>query len=73
MDLDESSGITTPDDITAERILQDVTRSRDKNFLQTLSKKERDRYIIELRKRKLSIGQLSRLTGLSPGVIRGAK
>ena len=73
MDLDESSGITTPDDMTAERILQDVTHSRDKNFLQTLSKKERDRYIIELRKRKLSIGQLSRLTGLSPGVIRGAK
>ncbi len=67
MDLTE-----TPEGVTDERaaeIMKQVTKCRSAEEFQVLDKKTRKEYVAELREKRLSLGQIERLTGMPKATI----
>ena len=60
-------------DIDAQKIIKHISKCTNANEFQRLDIKTRDEYIKKLREKGLSIRQISRLTGITYGVIRTLK
>ena len=61
------------DDEWALTILRTTIGMSSGSSLQTLNKHERDKYILKLREKGLSINQISRFTGLNRNIVQRAK
>ena len=57
-------------DADAKEVIQKVSKCKNANEIQQLERKQRDKYLKEIREKGLSIRQISRLTGVSFSVIR---
>jgi len=68
--IDVSDGATRINDTDGAAIIQNVSSCRNASEFQLLETSQRDRYIKELRQKGLSIRQISRLTGISFGIVR---
>ena len=62
---------TRLNDIEAAELIQRITIVKIPTEIQTFEKQKRNAVIKKLKNRGLSIRQISRLTGISFGVIRG--
>jgi putative transposase len=67
LDITERSFRMT--DEQAKEIIMEISRCKNASEFQLLEIKERNRYIKKLRKAGLSIRQISRLTGVSKGIV----
>ena len=68
--LDVESSANRLNDADAQEIIQSVSKCKNATEFQALESVRRDHYIKELRARGLSIRQISRLTGISFGLVR---
>lgn len=67
--LDDSE-LVRLNDIDAQKIIKRISKCANANDFQKLDIETRDKYIKKLRDKGLSIRQISRLTGLTYGIIR---
>lgn len=56
-------------DHDARKIIQKISRCKNAVEFQLIAENQRDKYILKLKERGLSIRQISRLTGVSKGII----
>jgi len=69
LDIDEKSVVRVTDE-QAGRIIYKYSKCRSVAEFQNLSTKQRDKCLLKLRESGLSIRQISRLTGVSYGIVR---
>ena len=60
-------------DTRALELIGEVTGFASPLTLAALDKQERDEFLIALKQKRLSIRQISRLTGISRGIVQNAK
>ena len=68
--MDVSDEVGKINDADGAAIMQSVSNCASSAEFQSLEKSQRDRYIDILRQKGLSIRQISRLTGVSFGIVR---
>ena len=66
----EDNPVVRVTDEQAQRIIYKYTKCRSVSEFQMLNSKQRDKCIVKLKERGLSIRQISRLTGVSFGIVR---
>lgn len=69
LDIDEKRAIKVTDE-EAQRIIEKYSKCKNAAEFQELDIKQRDKYLNKLRESGLSIRQISRLTGISFGIVR---
>jgi hypothetical protein len=69
MDIAEKAIIRVTDE-QAKELIHKISKCENISDFQSLDTKQRDKYLKKLKEQGLSIRQLSRLTGISFGVIR---
>ena len=67
MDIDEKD--VRINDIDAKKIIKRISKCDSATEFQQLEQKKRDEYIKKLKDKGLSIRQISRLTGISKGIV----
>ena len=60
-------------DSMALEIIREVTGFASPLSLAMLDKKERDEFLITMKQKRLSIRQISRLAGISRGIVQNAR